>query len=196
MKSDFEFAYALFLTERDYRKMMIDCGVKALQENMDGMYLALLAGGDFDDTQTLLENFKKAALECGFDLPKDSEVDDWLVVKNLNYAFENESLLELNKEFELNLCFIYRRINEWVDDSIKKFCFQFGKFTNCTGSIDHYEDWMDNFIELTKKVESSDVSDFQKKIIVTVMKVIGATSYTVISEEALNETRTLVKLLK
>ena len=30
MKSDFEFAYALFLTDGDYRKMMIDCGVKGL----------------------------------------------------------------------------------------------------------------------------------------------------------------------
>jgi hypothetical protein len=34
VKSDFEFAYALFLTDGDYRKMMIDCGVKALQENI------------------------------------------------------------------------------------------------------------------------------------------------------------------
>ena len=196
MKSDFEFAYALFLTDGDYRKMMIDCGVKALQENMDGMYLALLAGGDFDDTQTLLENFKKAAFECGFTLPKESEVNDWLVMQNLNYALQNNSFLDVNKEFELNLCFIYGRISKWDGDSLEKFTFQFGKFTHCTGAIDNYGDWIDNINELTNKVEISEVSDFQKNVAIRLMKIIDAVSYSVVNEYALNESRNLVRLLQ
>ncbi|MDO9179046.1 MAG: hypothetical protein Q7U16_12145 [Agitococcus sp.] len=196
MKSDFEFAYALFLTDGDYRKMMIDCGVKALQDNMDGMYLALLAGGDFDDTQTLLKNFKKAALECGFTLPNESEFNDWLVVQNLNYALQNNSLLDVNKEFELNLCFIYRRISEWAEDSVKKFIFQFGKFTHCTGAIDNYGDWIDNINDLTNNVEISEASDFQKKVVITLMKIIDDVSYSVVSAYALNESRNSVRLLQ
>ena len=89
----------------------------------------------------------------------------------------------------------YRCISEWAEDSVRKFIFQFGKFTHCTGAIDNYGDWIDNINDLTNKVEISEASDFQKKIVITLMKIIDAVSYSVVSAYALNESRNLVRLL-
>lgn len=191
MKSEFELAYALFLTDRNYRKAMIDCGVNALLKEMDGMYLALLAGGDFDDTPTLLENFKKAALECGLILPADSEASDWL----LDYGLQNELFLDVDKEFKRNIRFIYSYINNWSESSLKSFVHQFGMLTGNGGGLDDYGNWFDHLDRLSKQVEVSDVSDFHKYVVTTLMNVIDEISYSVISVEALNESRNLVRLL-
>ena len=43
---------------------MIDCGVHALQNGRVATILHHFAAGDADDAETLLENFRSAALEC------------------------------------------------------------------------------------------------------------------------------------
>lgn len=195
MNPQFHQAFAFYLSGHAYREAMIDCGVHALQNGRGGYHSASLAAGDADDAETLLENFRSAALECGVPLPPIEDAETWLVeYVNLRTDIDH-AFVSVTQEFDLSLRYLFGVLSRSESRSVDNFLDHFGKFLDITGSIDEYQSWLDQLQRLSREVQRSHAVSLEKRITGTIEKVIMAVSYSVPTEQEITECRTLIREL-
>lgn len=111
--SDFEYAYYQYLRSHESGSLMISCGEKALDSGAYGRGIALLAGGEGEDTPTLISAFKHAASECGVGLPSPVGERVWLAKKTVELVTSKGLVLDPAEEFERNLDFVAVVMRKW-----------------------------------------------------------------------------------
>ena len=196
MNSIFQWAFFLYLTDRKYRPRMISCGVEALQNGIDGHFLSLLAGADFEDDESLLNIFLGASREVAVSLPApdQGQEEDWLTIKIIQYRHEGRDVpLHIDDEFNRNLRFVHRRLSRSLDSPLVDWAKHFAQWCNNSLST-AYPDWENILVGKNQTVRNSDVADVHKQIVNNVTMIITGVAYGGLDQFDLDESQRIVEM--
>ena len=197
MQTNFEYAYYLFLTGGHYRPHMIACGVDALLNGLQGEYLTFLAGASKDEeSELLVQFFRKAAKETGVYLPSKREEELWHLTKY--YQFEPlpkpMAQEDLRDRLNRNLLFIHLQLSQLKQSQeAQTFIEHFGRYPR--EKIGHYVEWHKRLAGYRDVVMKSDAPVVLKHIISEITGIINSFSYGAIANKDVDRSQALVDSL-
>ena len=177
MVTDFELAYFLFLTGRNYRAKMIECGVTALCLDVGVDNAALLAGADHESSEDLVSLFRQTASELNIVLPSAPHEPDWIAFCPIE--FHASGLVKLPADPHQRLLAHLAYFTAVMRASRQKEACRFGDHltwfvSNTTGD---YETWFSELTHLESLVSQSDCSSAMKALVDELSKLIAHLSY-------------------
>ncbi|MGF1739907.1 hypothetical protein L4C34_02275 [Vibrio profundum] len=174
---------------------MIQCGLNALMKGIDSEHMVLLASASHDSNEEVVELFKRACAEVSIPLPSEHNSNFWLArtaleLKLGEIELPNQSTDEI---FKRNLLVVFSELKLACqrESSLTHFTNELGKLLEITGYIDDYQEWLENFIELSNRLEISPC----KQIICDVVDLTNYFSYSSATKDLVDESYRLATML-
>lgn len=188
MKNNFEYAYFQYLNHFPYKELMIDCGIKAIENNYYDDCVCQLAGAEAEKEQEILKLFISTAKVIRVEIPDPEQEKLWLSIKRKEFV----KSLDFEDEFHDNMIIIHSYFTKSRNKEVQNFEKVFKQYIDININ-QHYDDWMDDLEEAGKKVPETSV--FFEAIQLTT-ELIFDYSYGAILKHHYTETVKIMKLLE
>lgn len=185
LKSNLIYAHYCYLTNHEFRNKYIDCGCKLLNARTESENIYLLASAEYEKHDDLIKLFKLVAIELSVELPILDQEDIWVAEASIDLVKNGYTLPDYDLNIQLKRYFLifycrFKNLSK-TDSSLIQFNFELGKFSEKTGLINDYQQWLISIQELSDKVTM--VSN--KNIVCKIVNFILGCSYGAIDEEHL-----------
>lgn len=164
-------------------------------KGVDSEYMVLLASASHDSDEEVVELFKRACAEVSITLPIEYNSDFWLARAALELKAEGIELPNQSTDeiFKRNLLAVFSELKLACqhDTSLTSFTDELGKLLEITGYIDDYEEWLEDLIELSNRIEISCC----KQIVCDIVGLINRFSYSSATKVLVDEGYRLATML-